>query len=87
MSVLFEPAHDTVGGSESVCTSTGEENGIDLLHRMARIEQIGLTGAGTTSSDVDGGDSSAQSADHRASGGGAGSEFGGRIDLVVMPHQ
>ena len=44
--VFLEPAHHSVGRGKSVGTTAGQQHGIDLLDRMARVEQIGLAGAG-----------------------------------------
>ena len=49
------PARITaVGGGESVCAAAGQHDRVRGLHRVRRIEQVGLAGARATTADVDG---------------------------------
>ena len=50
---LGEPAHDAVGGGESVGAAAGEADGVDALDEVDRVEQVGLACAGRAAADVD----------------------------------
>ncbi len=84
MIVFLEPAHHSVGRGKSVGTTAGQQHGIDLLDRMARVEQIGLAGTRTAAPDVDSGDHTGRREHDRAAGGCAASESGSLVELVVM---
>ena len=51
--LLFKVDHHTVGRGEAVCAATAEDDGVGLLDKVERSEEVGLTGAGCRTPDVD----------------------------------
>ncbi len=43
----LEMGHDTVGGRQSVGAAPGQADGVDPVDEIARIECVGLAGAGS----------------------------------------
>ena len=52
--VFLQPAHDAVGGRQTVGAAAGEHHGVDVAHGVGRVEQIGLAGAGRPAAAIDG---------------------------------
>ena len=51
--LFLEPAYDPAGGVQSPCTPSGKKNGMDLLHKIAWVQQIGFTRAWCSSTYID----------------------------------
>ena len=84
LAVFLEPAHHAVGGGEAVGTAAREQDGVHPLHRVRRVQQVGLAGARTTAADVDRRHRTAGSQHHRASGGHARAHRGVGVEFVVV---
>src|SRR5262245_17740412 len=48
--LLFQKFHDARSDVETKCAAAGEDNGVDTLHEVGRVEQIGFTCAGSAAS-------------------------------------
>ena len=67
---LLQPAHDASGGVQAVSAATGKKDGVDALHEVAGPQEVGLTGAGGATADIDGGDRAILTEDDGAACGG-----------------
>src|SRR5438034_907653 len=67
--LLLQPADGPGGGFEAERASPREDDRVDFLDRVHRIEQVGLPGAGRASSHVDPGHGAGFGQDHGAAGG------------------
>ena len=68
----FQPAHHAAGCVQSPGAAAREQNGMHRVHRIARIEQVGLARARCSTSHVHAGDGAAARQHHAAAGGPAG---------------
>ncbi len=57
--LLLQPGHHPGGRVEPVGAASGQHDRVDLLHHVARVERVGLLGAGAAAAHVHGGDSAA----------------------------
>ena len=65
---LVEPAHHAAGGVEAEGAAAGEQDGVHLLDRVERRQQLGLARAGRGAADVDAADRAALGEDDGAAG-------------------
>src|SRR5665648_1160865 len=66
---LEEPLHHPVGGRKPEGTSARQHDGVNPLDEVARVKGIGLSGAGSTSANVNPGNGAAFGGqDHRGTG-------------------
>src|SRR5204863_8189596 len=67
--VLLEPAYGARGGLEAECAAACEDDRVDSVHQVQRVEQVGFARAGRAAALRDAADGVAVHEDRRAPGG------------------